>query len=73
MVIRPKTEVALTTRIVNRRLLLKTMGSAAAAVGFDGIAHPYVSRAAERPLITHGVQSGLIPGWSGRAPTGRRA
>ena len=41
---------------LTRRRFLTTAASAIAAVG--GVARPYLSRAADRPLITHGVQSG---------------
>ena len=44
------------TRHISRRRLL----SSAAATGFGVMAMPYLSRAADRPLITHGVQSGDI-------------
>jgi len=40
-----------------------------------GIAMPYLSRAADRPQITHGVQSGDVGADGGvvwRAPTGLR-
>ena len=45
---------------LNRRRLLATGGAAAIATGLDGIARPYLSRAADRPLITHGIQSGDV-------------
>ncbi|MEA2978514.1 MAG: alkaline phosphatase [Alphaproteobacteria bacterium] len=48
------------TGILSRRRLLHTLGSAAVATGVGGVARPYLSRAAERPLITHGVQSGDV-------------
>src|SRR5205823_1229246 len=53
-------EVAMTIRMLNRRRLLATAGSAALASGLDGIARPYLSRAADRPAITHGIQSGDV-------------
>src|SRR5689334_22072295 len=53
-------EVAMTIRMVSRRRLLATVGSAAVATGLDGIARPYLSRAADRPVITHGIQSGDV-------------
>jgi alkaline phosphatase D len=53
-------EVAMTIRMLSRRRLLATVGSAAVATGIDGIARPYLSRAADRPVITHGVQSGDV-------------
>ncbi len=44
---------------VTRRRLLTTAASAG-AVAASGIARPYVSRAADRPQISHGVQSGDV-------------
>src|ERR1700709_1775097 len=41
---------------ISRRHLLTT----AAATGVSAIAMPYLSRAADRPQITHGVQSGDV-------------
>jgi alkaline phosphatase D len=38
---------------LTRRRFLTTAASAVAA--FGGIAKPYLSRAADRPLVTHGV------------------
>src|SRR6478735_2021968 len=55
-----KRGVAVTNRKLNRRLLLKTLGSAAMATGLGGVARPYLSRAAGRPVITHGIQSGDV-------------
>ena len=49
-----------TIPILNRRRLLATLGTAAVATGLDGIARPFISRAADRPVITHGVQSGDV-------------
>ena len=46
--------------LLNRRRLLTTLGSAVAANGFGGIARPFISRAADRPSVTHGVQSGDV-------------
>src|SRR4051812_15257882 len=45
----------MTVRISRRRFL-----SSAAATGFGVIAMPYLSRAADRPVISHGVQSGDV-------------
>src|SRR5437588_2120589 len=45
----------MTIRISRRRFL-----STAAATGAGVIAMPYLSRAADRPAITHGVQSGDV-------------
>src|SRR5260221_4466457 len=42
-------------RIPRRRFL-----STAAATGVSLVASPYLSRAADRPAITHGVQSGDV-------------
>ena len=50
---------------IDRRRLLTTLGSAALATGLGGIARPFVSRAGDRPLITHGVQSGDVSANSG--------
>src|SRR5205085_9806986 len=43
-----------TIRGLSRRRFLAT----AAATGVGTIAMPYLSRAADRPVLTHGVQSG---------------
>ena len=45
----------MTIRISRRRLL-----TTAAATGIGALAMPYLSRAADRPQITHGVQSGDV-------------
>ena len=47
---------------LNRRRWLATLGSAAAVAA---VSRPYLSRAADRPLITHGVQSGDVSTDSG--------
>ena len=44
-----------TLRISRRRFL-----STAAATGVGLVAMPYLSRAADRPAMTHGVQSGDV-------------
>jgi alkaline phosphatase D len=44
---------------VNRRRLLTTSASAA-LTAVSTIARPYLSFAADRPAITHGVQSGDV-------------
>jgi alkaline phosphatase D len=52
-------EARMTTRIlpaVSRRRFLST----AAATGVSAFAMPYLSRAADRPVVTHGVQSGDV-------------
>ena len=64
----------MTTLTLNRRRLLATLGSAA----ITGVARPYLSRAADRPLITHGIQSGDVSADSGdglgaRGPAGADA
>src|SRR6266705_1934024 len=45
---------------LSRRRFLKTAGASTAIFTLGGIARPYLSRAADRPLITHGVQSGDV-------------
>ncbi len=45
---------------LTRRRLLTTAASSAAITILGGIAKPYLSRAADRPLITHGIQSGDV-------------
>ena len=45
---------------VSRRLLLASAWGAGALTVLGGIARPYLSRAADRPRITHGIQSGDI-------------
>jgi len=45
----------MTIKISRRRFL-----STAAATGAGLVAMPYLSRAADRPLVTHGVQSGDV-------------
>ena len=45
---------------LTRRRLLATAGSSAAITFLGGIAKPYLSRASDRPRITHGVQSGDV-------------
>jgi alkaline phosphatase D len=47
------------TLIARRRFLAKA-ASATALVSIGDIAKPYLSRAADRPLVTHGVQSGDV-------------
>ena len=43
-----------------RRISRRKFLSSTAATGFGVIAMPYLSRAADRPVITHGVQSGDV-------------
>ena len=45
---------------LTRRRCLSTAAASAALAAFGGIARPYLSRAGDRPLITHGVQSGDV-------------
>ena len=46
--------------VMNRRRLLTTSASAATLAAVSTIARPYLSFAADRPTITHGVQSGDV-------------
>src|SRR4051794_16345004 len=48
----------MTIRISRRRFLASTAATGAGV--FGGIAMPYLSRAADRPQITHGLQSGDV-------------
>jgi len=51
----------MTVRIhLPRRRFLTTAAASAAISAVGGLAKPYLSRAADRPLITHGVQSGDV-------------
>ena len=51
----------MTVRIpVSRRRFLATAAASTAISAVGGIAKPYLSRAADRPLVTHGVQSGDV-------------
>ena len=43
-----------------RRRFLATSGAATALTAIGGIARPYISRANDRPVITHGLQSGDV-------------
>ncbi len=55
--------MAVTTRnaaLLTRRRLLTTAAASAALTAAGGIAKPHLSRAADRPAITHGVQSGDV-------------
>ena len=45
---------------VTRRHLLATGAAATAFTTIGGIARPFISRANDRPLITHGIQSGDV-------------
>ena len=50
---------------VSRRRFLATAAASTAISAVGGIAKPYLSRAADRPLITHGIQSGDVSTDSG--------
>src|SRR6476659_6025762 len=50
---------AMRTSALTRRRFLTT-GASSSAIAAIGIAKPALSRAADRPLITHGIQSGDI-------------
>src|SRR5665213_2937298 len=50
---------------MTRRRLLTTIASAAATTTLGSLAAPAFSRLAERPVITHGVQSGDVSADSG--------
>ncbi|MEI8154651.1 MAG: PhoD-like phosphatase N-terminal domain-containing protein, partial [Hyphomicrobiales bacterium] len=52
-------------RALSRRRFLTTAASSAGLTLVGGIAKPYLSRAADRPLITHGIQSGDVSTDSG--------
>jgi alkaline phosphatase D len=45
---------------VSRRRFLATAAASTALSAIGGLAKPYLSRAADRPLITHGIQSGDV-------------
>src|SRR5262245_42970914 len=45
---------------LTRRRFLNPAGSTLAGAALGGIAKPYLSRAADRPIITHGIQSGDV-------------
>ena len=45
---------------LTRRRFLTTAASAAAITAVGGIAMPSISRVADRPVITHGIQSGDV-------------
>ena len=53
------------TGALTRRRLIMTAASSLALTAAGGIARPYLSRAADRPLITHGIQSGDVSADSG--------
>ena len=47
-------------RLPTRRRFVTTSMAATALSAVGGVARPYLSRAADRPLISHGVQSGDV-------------
>jgi alkaline phosphatase D len=51
--------------VLTRRRFIGTSVSTAAVTMAGGIAKPYLSRAADRPIITHGLQSGDVGTESG--------
>jgi alkaline phosphatase D len=57
--------VALSRTRLTRRLFLTRAASTAALAAAGTIAKPYISRAADRPQITHGIQSGDVSTDSG--------
>ena len=48
-----------------RRQFLKTTAAATSFTAIGGIARPFISRANDRPLVSHGVQSGDVAADSG--------
>jgi alkaline phosphatase D len=50
---------------LSRRRLLASASAAGALTLISGVARPYLSRAADRPRITHGIQSGDISAGGG--------
>jgi alkaline phosphatase D len=50
---------------MTRRNLLTAATTATCTSAIAAIVNPYISRAADRPLVTHGVQSGDVRGRSG--------
>src|SRR6478736_4048383 len=51
--------------LLTRRRFVATAASSLSLTAVGGIARPYLSRAADRPLITHGIQSGDVSTDSG--------
>src|SRR5688500_17325361 len=45
---------------LSRRSFLSSAVATTAVTAMDGIARPYLSHAADRPLLTHGIQSGDV-------------
>src|SRR5258705_8408342 len=48
------------SRSVSRRRFLTATAATTVLTAAGGVARPYLSRAADRPLITHGIQSGDV-------------
>ncbi len=51
--------------LLTRRRFVATAASSLSITALGGIAKPYLSRAADRPVITHGIQSGDVSTDSG--------
>src|SRR6185369_9135231 len=51
--------------LLTRRRFVATAASSLSLTAVGGIAKPYLSRAADRPVITHGIQSGDVSTDSG--------
>src|SRR5262249_28598922 len=51
--------------LLTRRRFVATAASSLSLTAGSGIAKPYLSRAADRPVITHGIQSGDVSTDSG--------
>src|SRR5262245_65664249 len=51
--------------LISRRRFLQTSAMAGTAFAGSGMFAPFVSRAADRPMVTHGVQSGDVTADSG--------
>ena len=45
---------------LSRRRLLRSAGAYGASLAVSSVSMPFISRAADRPLVTHGVQSGDV-------------
>lgn len=61
--------MAKTTRgrpALTRRQLILRSGASLALAGLGGLAKPYLSRAADRPMIISGIQSAVSEGGYGR-------
>src|SRR5262245_25546285 len=51
--------------VLTRRKFISTTASTAALAGIGSLAMPSISRDADRPAITHGIQSGDVSADSG--------